>query len=309
MLCRSGSIISRRYADALPVSPDRRPTICRRSAGTVPVPQCMVEAASIGGTSMGDVTGLGRKRPNGPKIVDLRKQKGMKQETLAKEGNISVRTLREIENSNHPVPATTITAIATALQTTPDEITLSTPDGTPDSSASLLKLTAIRSGKDLSALASSATSFEWELEADPSPVTAKDMQNLMKIVTRLVHWTTKDEFDEELFGEIPRLARLQELLERLREQGVGVIAGKYVRHWLARTDDENFNFLNHTPIPGKPKWSIRTAFTLCLHLVPTEKEEGDIQIRPGKSLERLLEDAQRLPDDDSKRFPDDEIPF
>jgi transcriptional regulator with XRE-family HTH domain len=270
----------------------------------------MVEAASIGGTSMGDVIGLGRKQPDGAKIVNLRKQKGLKQEDLANRGNISVRRLRDIERKNHPVPATTITAIATALETTPDEITLSTA-GTPDSSASLLKLTAIRSGKDLSALASSATSLEWELEADPSPVTAKDMQNLMKIVTRLVHWSTKDEFDEELFGEIPRLARLQELLERLREQGVGVIAGKYVRHWLTTTGDENFNLLNHTPIPGKPKWSIQTAFTLCLHLVPAEKEEGDIQIRPGKSLERLLEDAQRLPDDDNKRgdMDDDGIPF
>jgi transcriptional regulator with XRE-family HTH domain len=251
-----------------------------------------------------DVIGLGKKRPDGAKIVNLRKQKGMKQEDLANRANISVRLLRDIERSNHPVPATTITAIATALQTTPDEISLSTPDGTPDSSVSLLKLTAIRSGKDLSALASGATSFEWMLETDPSPVTAKDMQNLLMIVNRHVDWSSKDEFDEEPFGEIPRLARLQELLERLREQGVGVIAGKYVRHWLTRAKGDFF--ADFKPIPGKPKWAVGTAFTLCLHLVPAEKEEGDIQIWPGKSLDRLLKDAQLLPDD-----PDDdsEIPF
>src|SRR5262249_48213328 len=167
-----------------------------------------------------------------------RKQKGIKQQRLAEEGNISVRLLRDIERSNHPVLATTLTAIATALQTTPDEITLSTPDGTPDSSVSVLKLTAIRSAKDLSALASDATDFEWKLQIDPSPATAKDMQQLMKIAKRLVHPWDHDEFDQESFGEIPRLGRLQQLLEQLREQGVGLIAGKYVRHSLARAKDE-----------------------------------------------------------------------
>lgn len=105
---------------------------------------------------MGDVIGLGRKRPDGAKIVNLRKQKGFKQEYVADMAKISVRRLRDIERSNHPVPATTITDIATALQTTADEITLSTPDGTPNPSVSQLKLTAIRSAKDLNALASHA---------------------------------------------------------------------------------------------------------------------------------------------------------
>src|SRR5437762_3147315 len=96
------------------------PSLCRRSAGTVPVPRYMVEVSSVGGRSMGDVIGLGRKRPNGAKIVNLRKKQGLKQETLAERANnISVRLLRDIERRNHPVAATTLTAIATALQTTP----------------------------------------------------------------------------------------------------------------------------------------------------------------------------------------------
>ena len=134
---------------------------------------------------MGDVIGLGRKRPNGKKIVELRNKHGQKQEALAKKVSISVRVLRDIERSNHPVPATTITAIATALETTPDEITLSTPDGTPASSVPLLKLTAIRSAKDLNALAHDATQFEYALEVDPSAVTAPDMQWLLWITRSL----------------------------------------------------------------------------------------------------------------------------
>src|SRR5262249_9507488 len=206
--------------------------IGRRSAGTAPVPRCTVAVTSVGGTSMGDVIGLGKQRPDGAKIVNLRKQKGMKQEALAEKADkMSVRLLRDIERRNYPVLATTITAIATALETTSDEITLSALDGTPDSSVSLLKLTAIRSAKDLNALASDATQFEYALEVDPSQVTATDMQRLMMIVRRLVmRWENwKDEFDREHFGEIPRLAKLQELLGQLSEHGVGVIAGKYVR--------------------------------------------------------------------------------
>ena len=262
---------------------------------------------------MGDVIGLGRKRPDGAKIVHLRKQKGMKQEALAEKADkMSVRLLRDIERRNRPVLATTITAIATALQTTPDEIILSTPDGTPASSVPLLKLTAIRSAKDLNALASDATKYEWMLEVDPSAKTAPDMQSLMCIVRRLVpgSWEDwKDEFDEQPFGEIPRLAKLQELLEKLREQGVGVIAGKYVQHSLVKEKDLDF-FSRFTPIPGKPKWAIKTEFILHLHFVPAEKQEGDTRIRPGKPLNRLLEEARRLPDDDKKRGDmDDEIPF
>jgi transcriptional regulator with XRE-family HTH domain len=249
------------------------------------------------------VTRLGRKQPDGAKIAALRNQSGLKQADLATKAGLSERVLREVERRNHRIPATTLTAIATALQTTPDEITLAT-DGRPESSISLLKLRAIRSGKDLTALASGAAFWEWHLEENPTPATAKDIQNLLMIVTRLVNSEKTDEFDTEPFGEIPRLARLQELLEQLRKQGVGVIAGKYGRYWLVRTEEElPFDL---TPIPGKSDWSIKTTFVLCLRLVAAEKEEGDMQIRPGKSLERWLEDAQHLSEDDIKRLY---IPF
>jgi hypothetical protein len=48
-----------------------------------------------------------------------------------------------------------------------------------------------------------------------------------------------------------------------------------------------------SPIPDT-KWSIKTQFILCVHLVPAEKQEGDIQILPGKSVDDLIEEAKRL---------------
>jgi transcriptional regulator with XRE-family HTH domain len=178
---------------------------------------------------------IGKKRPNGPKIVELRKQKELTQDALARRAGYSERLLRDIERNNHPVPATTITAIATALGTTPAEITLSTPDETPNASASLLKLRVVRSATELIGLADSAHGYEWKLKVEPSVATAEDMRQVMTIVARLVeHYITrrKDEFDKLPFGEIVRVARLQELLEKLRANGVGVLAGSYVRQSL-----------------------------------------------------------------------------
>jgi transcriptional regulator with XRE-family HTH domain len=43
------------------------------------------------------VIGLGKKQPDGAKIANLRKQKGLKQAALAKEVRISERLLRDIE--------------------------------------------------------------------------------------------------------------------------------------------------------------------------------------------------------------------
>jgi transcriptional regulator with XRE-family HTH domain len=68
---------------------------------------------------MGEVIGLGRKRPDGRKVIELRKQKGVKQSDLARRAHISERLLRDIERKNHPVPSTIITALATELKVTP----------------------------------------------------------------------------------------------------------------------------------------------------------------------------------------------
>src|SRR3954462_12151070 len=84
-------------ADALPVSPDDQPTICRtmspyparphaiacRSfAETLPVSHVMVMSIAKRSARMGAESDYGRKQPNGRKIVELRKGKGLKQEAL-----------------------------------------------------------------------------------------------------------------------------------------------------------------------------------------------------------------------------------
>ena len=192
--------------------------------------------------------GPGKKQPNGGKIVELRKRIELKQEALAKKAGIPERLLREIERRNHPVKATQITAIATALNTTPDNITLATPGQPPTSSASLLKIRAMRSASELSDMASLADRYEWALKVDPTAGTAADMQRLMMIIHRLASGFASsgltaggrplvpgvtDEYDELPFGVIPRIGRLQELLEDLRKNGVGVLAARYI------TDEHN----------------------------------------------------------------------
>ena len=223
---------------------------------------------------MGELVDPGRKQPNGSKIVELRKRNGMKQEVLAGGADISVRLLRDIELKNYPIPSTTITAVATALKVQPAEITLATSDVSP--APNLLKLQAIRSAVDLSNLATRATEYEWSLKVDPNALTALDMQYVMIIVRRLVKGSTafaggyRDEFDKEHFGEIPRLARLNELLEMLRANGVGILAALFV-----------YRRVDH-----------KSGSLLLIHFVPHEVEEEVVS-----------------PDDYIPSDMDDEIPF
>ena len=46
---------------------------------------------------MEEAIGPGRMRPDGAKVVNLRNQRGMKQDDLASRARISVRTLRDVE--------------------------------------------------------------------------------------------------------------------------------------------------------------------------------------------------------------------
>ena len=98
--------------------------MCRRCAGTVPPadPYKLMVVVLLEQTSMG----IGKRQPDGKKIVKLREQNGLKQNVLARDARISERLLRDIERRSKPVPASTITAIATALKVPAEEITIET---------------------------------------------------------------------------------------------------------------------------------------------------------------------------------------
>jgi transcriptional regulator with XRE-family HTH domain len=226
--------------------------------------------------------GIRKDQPDGKKIKELRERREMKQKALADDAGISERLLRDIERRNKPVPASIITKIATLLGATAAEITLSTSDETEDASAfvSLLKLRAVRSANELNSLALSAYQYEWQLKVDPSEATAEDMRQVMTILDRLVDVhrlrargfpCQGDEFDSLPFGAIPRLARLQELLEKLRANGVGVLAGSYVRQSLINKEDDE-------PYDYGDKGSTRPEVIMCVHFVPSEVDEEMITL-------------------------------
>jgi transcriptional regulator with XRE-family HTH domain len=216
---------------------------------------------------------LGRKRPDGRKIAELRKKKGIKQFALAK-GACSERLLRDIENRNHPVAATTITDIATALGVTPGEITLTPADETPRNSGSILLLKLRpRSATDLSYLARHAQGYYYALKVVPRTETAADMQAVMLIIRRFVEREVTDEFDGKPFSDIPRLARLQALLDNLSECGVGVIAG------IIMVDDGNNNLPRELYTLGNVRDDPfdRSKF-LFVKFVPREVEQEVVEL-------------------------------
>ena len=306
----------------------------------------MVMSIAKRSAKMGAETDYGRKRPNGRKIMELRKEKGLKQEAFVKDLPIKVRLLRDIERKNHPVPASTITAIAAKLKVNPSDITLSTPDASPTKAGSLLKLRVVRSATELSALAAGATKYEWRLRIDPSTATTADMQAVMTIVKRLVAesfgtasgpsvmeefgiWgpvvlkltmppienprfrdpqydhifaaqleNVQDEFDKEEFGDIPRLARLQDLLTRLRTNGVNVIAGTYTYSWLRswRKHEIPNPGQIRVRVPGETTERIfETELVLSIHFVPCDVEEEVVPIKTGPSLEELERVDHEIP--------------
>jgi transcriptional regulator with XRE-family HTH domain len=245
-----------------------------------------------------------KKPPNGGKITELRKERGLKQADLADKTNISVRRLRDIERKNLPVPTTDITGIAAVLKVDPGQITLSTPDASPTKAAlptkagSLLKLRAVQSATELSALAE-VDKYEWGLKIDPTPATADDMQRVMVIVDRLIAGISlgwdgfeygRDEFDSQPFGEIPRLAWLQELLTKLRTNGVNILAGTYTRSQLRKLEKGEILGPNETEVRargGTVEQVYTTKLVLKISFVPSDVEEEVVQIYTGPSMKHL----------------------
>ncbi len=244
-----------------------------------------------------DVIGLGRQPIDGGKVVKLRQRLGMKQEDLAERAHISVRHLREIERTNKPVPGTTITAIATALKVPPNEITLpaSNEIASEEDSHTLkrtqLKLRAVRSASELSELAGGATRYYWKLKVDPTATTSNEMQELLQIIRRLVE-------RDGVFEWIPRLARLQELLEALLARGVGVLAGTYYNHaWTSLEDKDPKTLL----MPGERRLKLENILEIIF--VPRDVEEKVICPDLDPKFEEIEKELKRLfPDDEWKTF-------
>jgi transcriptional regulator with XRE-family HTH domain len=128
---------------------------------------------------MAEARSYGRKRPNGEKIAQLRREKGIKQADFAGRAKISERLLREIERRNHSVLSTTITSIAAALMVSPDNIVLSTPDARSTKltiapgvgqgrSRFLLRLLVVRSATELNNLAEDTAKYKWALTLNAS---------------------------------------------------------------------------------------------------------------------------------------------
>lgn len=260
---------------------------------------------------MGEEIGLGRRQPDGGKIVELRKGLGMKQEELAATAVISVRHLREIERKNKSVPGTTITSIATALKVSPNEITLSASDEVTrdEDGRTQLKLRTVRSAFQLSILADEAHRYYWDLSVDPTAATAKAMQQLLQIIRRLVErGSVTDEFDQDNvkepraeapddFGLITRLARLQELLDGLQAGGVGVLAGSYYNQSWTNLEDEGPGI--KVRLPGNNERRLKMEQILEIRFVSREVEEKVIWPDLDPKFEEIEEELNRLlpPDD------------
>ena len=220
------------------------------------------------------MVGLGRKRPNGKKIFELRRKIGLKQEVLADEAGVSVRTLRDIERKDHAIHSVTITAIATQLKISPDQITLSTPEDSQQHH--MLKLKPFRSAHQLSCLAEEAHQFDWGFNFKGK--TAKETQQLVGIVRSLEGklYSCAEPPSYYEFQWLHQLAQLQESLDVLSEGGVRVLAASYYQNSLASQKNKS---------PGMK--------VLVIRFVSGEVDELDVSIDPRPPLERQRSRASK----------------
>jgi transcriptional regulator with XRE-family HTH domain len=194
--------------------------------------------------------GVGRRRPDGARIVAIRRQKGLKQEDLASRARMSVRTLRDVERSNHPIPATTITAIARELKVSSDEIILKTPEDSQDdqkleefSPQIMLREVDV---DGLAQLLRKANKIDWHL--DHLQLVDEKMCGLLEEFGQAVnqfhryfHDPIECEEDSDPFSLGAQLTHMKKrqvvakLMERLAEDRISVLGVEYL-HWRIRQD-------------------------------------------------------------------------
>ena len=138
------------------------------------------------------------------------------------------------------------------------------PDETLNATNPRSSSRAVRSASELYTLADRAGFYRVELKVIPSAATAEDMRQVMTILRRLVYGRRElDEFDALPFGEIPRLARLHELLE-----SSAPMAWAY---WQAVTS------IRPSPGPDERMWE-GAEVIICVYFVPSEVDEEVITL-------------------------------
>src|SRR6266404_2854305 len=174
-------------------------------------------------------------RPDGAKIAELRNAKGLKQKALAESARISERSLREIEKRNHPLREHKLLELAKHLQTSIEDIkakeslggNVAPPAGkTPKkpSDPHKLELHPAEKANELWNLARRASKCNYMLMVEPTAKTAPLLEEVLVIVQR-AYTITEDDYDRShRYPNFHRLARLNEILGELSENGIGVLA-------------------------------------------------------------------------------------
>lgn len=177
--------------------------------------------------------------PNGPKIIELRKSKGLSQRDVAEKSKLSERLLRDIERYSKKVTEYRLNNIANSLGTKVDAIkihnleteTTSRNNGTKSNDPSQVELREIKTGKELYELASLCGRYTWNFSVEPTLETAPIMEGILTIVNCIVNGLTSrttDEYDQEYtHSDLFRVAKLGSLIRELIENGINTLGNTY----------------------------------------------------------------------------------
>lgn len=176
--------------------------------------------------------------PNGEKVRELRSAKGLLQKVLAAQVNISVRTLRYIENNNKPIPEFQLVELAQKLGVAPETIQ---PVKVQSSVVSFkrqssidpyqVQLRVIEDARSIIELCNAADRCTWTLDVDPNRETAPLMEEMLKLVNRITmgrsEWNMDSYDTNHTYHDIFRYVRIKEIIDELSLNKVRILANTY----------------------------------------------------------------------------------
>jgi transcriptional regulator with XRE-family HTH domain len=188
--------------------------------------------------------------PDGKRIKELRLQNGLPQKTIAGKANVSERLLREVENRNRVIDVEKAVDLATALGVPLEDIALkpSVPmvlksdETVKDANPYSLRINVVRFGNDLWTQARGCDSLTWAFVCKPTVVTAPLMEEVLKLVSRImIRRPSHDEYDEYdreyAYPDLYRVARLNQIVDDLAAENVCIHSNTYLYNYLREIDD------------------------------------------------------------------------
>jgi transcriptional regulator with XRE-family HTH domain len=184
-----------------------------------------------------------RIKPNGSKIAELRKEKGLKQLAFAKDVGLSESTLRKVETKDYPITNKTIQEIANKLGADAAQLVhVGTTAKLPKRDDLSIELRMTNSVELIEKFRGTDI-LHYETHIDITKGMIEPIESILRTANLFIQmWTDGPALVEDLprewreFPEIRAAAEVTESLQTLKDQGVAVLANSLIERSADRRE-------------------------------------------------------------------------